>query len=170
MIDDEPFDEAEQHEASALAEAIERGHALDFNIADAFDAAEFVAVLKAPALDEQRFSAVFAQAELRISAARRRARSRRVWFGSAVAALAVAAAAMLMVREQPAPTDMRAEESMAVSEPAASAAGGGEGTPLRAAQIAWLNAPSPTSAAVLERELAAHRNEQLSALQRRYAR
>ena len=175
--DEGDYGEDELRDARALAGALDHGSMPDRAVADAIDAAELVALLKAPLLEGTRAEAILAGTERRIAAARRRARRRLTWIGSAAGALALAAAALLMVRVQrepsrapelhgEAPVASTPEPSAAVRSPAAPAAG--HVGRLRAAQIAWLTEPSPDAAATLERELAAYRSEQLAMLERRY--
>lgn len=173
MIGEEPDEEL--RDARALAEALDRGHAPDRDVGDALDAAELVALLRAPLLDEARAEAVLAEAERRIAEAKRRARRRVTWIGSAAGALALAAAALLTVRVRHEPphavvTPVSAPAPAPTSPTsAAPSVAGGSGDALRAAQTAWLDAPSPSASVALERELAAYRSEQLAVLARRYA-
>ena len=179
MTEDDAYDEAELREARALAAVLDGGDPPAHEVRDAVDAAELVALLKAPLLEQPRKEAVLAETERRIAAAKRRTRARLTWIGSAAGALALAAAALLMVRTQPEPprsAQTRAEapaEVPAAAPAAPSTAAAGAGGPdhaLRSAQLAWLDAPSPDAATALDRELAAYRGEQLLRLERRYGR
>jgi hypothetical protein len=163
---DESSEDDELRDARALARALDGG-AAERAIGDAMDAAEIVALLKAPLLDELRSEAILAETERRIIEARRRARKRVAWIGSAAGALALAAAALLMMRVQREPS--RSAETPAVAPVATtplSAAGGSD--ILRSAQLEWLDAPSADAAVRLERALASYRGEQLAVLARRY--
>lgn len=176
MSSDESYEDDELREARALADALDGGGAPERAVGDALDAAEIVALLKAPLLDDARSEAVLAETERRIAESKRRARRRVAWVGSAAGALALAAAALLMVRVQREPS--RSAEAPAVapvattpavepSSPTALSAASGRDA-LHAAQRAWLDAPSADATAALERELSRYRGEQLAVLARRY--
>lgn len=168
-MSDERYEEAELRDARALADALDQGGAgaADSRTLDALDAAELIALLKASVLDDARSESILAEAERLIAGSKRRIHNRRVFMGAS-AVLAVAAAALLMLRVQEAPSrtvDMQAEAptSMAPRAPESAA------MPLIAAQLAWVNAPSAATSGAVERELRAYRRAHLATLARRYA-
>lgn len=180
MTDDPKYDDAELAEAEALARALERGHAPPSSVDDAVDAADVVRMLKAPLLHEDRLEATLAETTQRIAAARRRSRARLFALGAAGGALAMAAAAMLIVRGrsfEPSPhsaapvavsATARQPQREAPQAPAGLAAPGLAREGLIQAQIAMLEAPSSEARDALEHALSNYRYERLSEIEQHY--
>jgi hypothetical protein len=181
--DEPPYEEDEQAEAELLARALAGGAQPANKLDDALDAAEVVRMLRAPALSEDRLNAVLADGEQRVAQARKRSRVRMALLGSATGALALAAAALLMVRAPqsepsaaavaPAKAPMAEaprSPSAAANAPPEAPVGGAASTEqaLRQAQIAWLEMATSETRAQLDRALVTYRGEQLAQLERRY--
>lgn len=174
-------DEQELAEAEALARALD-GAEPSRDVEDAVDAAEVVRMLKAPVLSDERLEATLADTEQRIAAARRRSRTRIAVFGAAGSMVALAAAALLlMVRPMMEPGQQAvamapAPEPAALQAPqeapAVAATAPDNAARLRNAQIVWLGEQSPSTAvnAMLDEALREYRDDQLAALERKYAR
>jgi len=183
--DEPPYREDEQAQAELLARALEEGQQAPSKIDDALDAAEVVRMLGAPVLSEARLHAVLADGEQRVARARTRARVRFAVLGSATGALALAAAALLMVRAtqhepssaavapaQSPSTEAPSAPSAAAKSPVEAPVGGGASAEqaLRLAQIAWLEMATAETRAQLDRALVSYRGEQLAQLEQRYGR
>lgn len=183
--DEPPYQEDEQAEAELLARTLAAGQQAPSKVDDALEAADVVRMLRAPLLSKDRLDAVLADGERRVAQARKRSRIRIALFGSATGVLALAAAALLMVRttqhepssasvapaQNPlaeAPSAPSAAAKAPVEPPAGGAASAEQA--LRHAQVAWLDAPTGDARERLEHALAAYRGEQLAALEQRYAR
>lgn len=173
MSDDEAaYDDEELAQARALADAL-AGRPVEPRVADAVDAAELVALLKAPELSEPAETKVLEDVERALERARLGRRTRaRLGLAAAAGTLALAAAALLVVRagRQAAPQDAWVASTPAPEAPVAGAAPDPAATALRASQIAWLRAPTTESHAALDRALASYRAAQLDALAERYGR
>jgi hypothetical protein len=186
MTADPKYDEAELAEAEALARALERGHVPPSKVDDAVDAADVVRMLKAPVLGEERLLARLAETEQRIAAARRRSRMRLLVLGTAGGALAMAAAALLIVRAPrheaaplssasapgsvTAPAAPRAEPEPEAPDAAALAhATSSARQRLIQAQLALLQTPSPGARDALEHALSDYRDKRLSVFEQHYA-
>lgn len=187
--DEPPYEEAEQAEAELLARTLAGGRHAPSKVDDALDAAEVVSMLRAPVLSEDRLNAVLADGEQRVAQARKRSRVRIAVLGSATGVLALAAAALLMVRAPqhepssvavaPAVVPAASPRAEAPSSPSAAAkappdapVGGAASAEqaLRQAQIAWLETPSTDNRQDMERWLAAFRDERFAAIEARYRR
>jgi hypothetical protein len=184
---DEPKDDAERAEAEALALALDQGQLTPSAVDDAVDAAGVVRMLKAPVLSEERLEAALAETERRI-AARRRWRRRWVALGAMGSALAMAAAALLIVRapfreatqhsaSPPAPvaTAVSAEAPQAARSAAPNAAAIEQAAAtarqrLIEAQVALLDAPSAEARELLEGALRDYRGKHLSTIEQEYSR
>jgi len=194
MTDDDRYDDEELAQARALTELIEPAPGASFlgapardpestaRVHDALDAAEMLIAARLPALSEARADAVFEVLQARIQSRRRRTRRNLVLL--ATGGSLAAAAALILAVLSPAAHEARvpaeplaaspAEESPAEAprEAGGSAPGGLEsaGATLRAAQLAWLDDPAPTTAASLELQLVQYRAAHFAALRRRYER
>jgi hypothetical protein len=187
--DEPPYEEDEQAEGELLARALAGAERAPREVGDALDAADVVRVLRAPVLSEERLNAVLADGELRVAQTRKRSRRRIAVLGSATGALALAAAALLMVRAPqhepsskavaPAAAPAASPRAEVPSGPSAAAkappeapvggAASAEQT-LRQAQIAWLKMATDETRAQLDRALVTYRDEQLAQLEQRYGR
>jgi hypothetical protein len=182
---DEPKDDAERAEAEALARALEQVGPSPSAVDDAVEAADVVRMLKAPVLSEERLEAALIETGRRI-AARRRSRRRLVALGATGSVLAMAAAALLIVRTPlrepaqhsaaPAPiaTAVSAEAPQAARSAAPDAAATEQAAAtarqrLIEAQIALLDAPSAEAREQLEGALRDYRGKHLSLIEQEYA-